>query len=182
MPEVKFTDIKVGQVYASRGGTAVIDEKGTIVGWGYDRIKVIAKSKTNLTVETPWGTSCTLKNTYLLSLTAEVIPRKEFNLIITYISKQEMPFDDAVAQHICTDDIVQESFPDHAEFLAVLIKYFDVPRSLSSAAQKFGENYRKIRYLIDKIENIDRYKVKRKCVSEGKILVHIIEVNNGKRT
>jgi hypothetical protein len=182
MPEVKFTDIKVGQVYVSHGGTAIIDEKGTIAGWGYDRIKVIAKNKTSLTIETPWGTSCTLKSTYLLSLTAEVIPRNEFNLIITYISKQEIPFDDAVARHICTDDIVQESFTDQDEFLAVLIKYFDVPRSLSSAAQKFGENYRKIRYLIDKIENIDRYKVKRKCAAEGKILVHIIEVNNGKRT
>ena len=174
MPEVKFIDIKVGQVYATRGGIVVINKSGKTVGWGYDRVQVIKKNSTKLIVETPWGTSCILKDDYPLYLTREVTPRIEFKLITTYISKQEIPFDVAVAQGICIENIPSEDLAAE-KFLGNLIEYFATPRSISSAAQKFGETYQKIRYSIDKIENIGKFKVNRKDMSEGKT-VHITEV------
>lgn len=172
MPEVKFADIKVGQVYVTRGGIAVIDKFGKTVGWGYDRVRIIKKSNTKLIVETPWGTSCILKDDYPLSSTREVESQIEFKLITTYISKQEVPFDDAVAQGICIENISPEDLAAE-KFLEDLIEYFATPQSISSAAQKFGETYQKIRYSVDKIENIGKFKVNRKDSSEGKI-VHIL--------
>ena len=186
MPEVKFADIKVGQVYVTHGGIAVINKPNKpnkpneTVGWGYDRVRVIKKNDTKLVVETPWGTSCIIGSDYSLFSTKEVEPRIEFKLITTYISKQEIPFDDAVAQGICIENISPEDLAAE-KFLEDLIKYFATPQSISSAAQKFGETYQKIRYSVDKIENIDRYKVDRKDLIEGKT-IHIIEVNNGKST
>ena len=174
MPEVKFTDIKIGQVYVARGGVIVIDKSGTTVGWGYDRVRVIEKNGTKLIIETPWGTSCILKDDYPLSLTREVAPRIEFKLITTYISKQEIPFDDAVAQGICIENIPPEDLATE-KFLKDLIEYFTTPQSISTAAQKFGETYQKIRYSVDKIENIGRYKVNRIDGSKGKT-IHITEV------
>jgi len=180
MPEVKFADIKVGRVYVTRGGVAVIDKSNETVGWGYDRVRIIKKNNTKLVIETPWGTSCILNADYPLFSTKEVVPRIEFKLITTYASKQEIPFDDAVAQGICTENLPPEDLAAE-KFLLKVIKYFSIPQSISSAAQKFGETYQKIRYLVDKIENIDKYEVKRKDTPEGKT-IHIIEVNNGKST
>lgn len=174
MSKIKFEDIKIGRVYVTRGGTVIIDKSGQTVGWGYDRVRVTKKNDMKLVVETPWGTSCILKNDYPLYLTREVTPRVEFKLITTYISKQEIPFDDAVIQGICVEDIPPEDLAAE-NFLKDLIEYFATPQSISSAAQKFGETYQKIRYSIDKIENIGRYTVKRKDMIEGKT-VHIIEV------
>lgn len=180
MPEVKFVDIKIGQVYVTRGGTAVIDKFGKTVGWGYDRVCITKKSKTKVIVETPWGTLCILNDDYPLFSTREVVPRIEFKLITTYISKQEIPFDDAVAQNICIEDIPLEDLAT-AKFLEDLIEFFDTPQSISSAARKFGATYQKIRYSVDKIENIGKFNVIRKDMPTGKT-IHIIEVNNGKST
>ena len=174
MPEIKFTDIKIGQVYVTRGGIIVIDKSGKTIGWGYDRVRVIKKSGTKLIVETPWGTSCILKDDYPLSLTREVEPRIEFRLITTYISKQEISFDDAVAQGICVENIPLEDLAAE-KFLKDLIEYFATPQSIAAAAQKFGETYQKIRYSIDKIANMDKYLINRKDMSEGKT-IHITEV------
>ena len=174
MSKVKFADIKVGRIYVTRGGITVIDKSGKTVGWGYDRIRVVKKSGTKLIVETPWSTSCILKDDYPLSSTKEIEPRIEVKLITTYISKQEIPFDDAVAQGICVENIPPE---DQAveKFLEDLIEYFTTPQSISSAAQKFGETYQKIRYSIDKIANMRKYKVNRKDMPEGKA-IYITEV------
>ena len=150
------------------------------VYYGYDRVRVIKKNSTKLVVETPWGTACILNADYPLFSTREVEPRIEFKLITTYVSKQEISFDDAVTQGICTENIPSEDL-EAEKFLLKIIKYFSIPQSISSAAQKFGETYQKIRYLVDKIENIDKYEVKRKDTPEGKT-IHIIEVNNGKST
>ena len=174
MPKIKFTDIKIGQVYVTRGGITVIDKLGKTVGWGYDRVRVIKKNGTKLIVETPWSTSCILKDDYPLSSTREVEPRIEFKLITTYISKQEISFDDAVAQGICVENIPLEDLAAE-KFLKDLIEYFTTPQSISSAAQKFGETYQKIRYSIDKIENMGKYEVNRKDIPEG-ITIHIIKV------
>ena len=174
MSEVKFADIKIGQVYVTRGGIAIIDKSGKTIGWGYDRVLVIKKSSTKLIVETSWGTSCILKDNYPLSLTREVEPRAEFKLITTYISKQEISFDGAVAQGICVENISPEDLAAE-KFLEGLIEYFATPQSISSAAQKFGETYQKIRYSIDKIANMGKYQINRKDMSDGKT-VHIIEV------
>lgn len=174
MPEVKFIDIKIGQVYVTRGGTIVVNKSGKTVGWGYDRVRVIRKNATKLIVETPWGTSCILTRDYPLYTTKEVAPRIEFKLITTYISKQEISFDDAIAQGICVENISSENLTIE-KFLVDLIEYFATPQSISSAAQKFGKTYQKIRYSIDKIENIGRYNVKRTDANERKT-VHIIEV------
>lgn len=173
MPEVKFADIKIGQVYTTRGGI-IIDKSGKTIGWGYDRVRVVKKSGTKLIIETPWGTSCILKDDYPLSMTKEVEPRIEFKLITTYISKQEISFDDAVAQGICVENIPPEDLAT-AKFLKDLIEYFTIPQSISSAAQKFGETYQKIRYSIDKIANMDKYQINRENANEGKT-IHIIEV------
>ena len=169
MPKVKFADIKIGQVYVTRGGIIVIDKLGKTVGWGYDRVRVIKKSDTKLIVETPWGTLCILKDDYPLSSTKEVEPRIEFKLITTYISKQKISFDDAVAQGICVENIPLEDLAAE-KFLKDLIEYFATPQSISSAAQKFGETYQKIRYSIDKIANMGKYKVNRKNMPEGKAI------------
>ena len=174
MPEVKFADIKIGRVYVTRGGTTAIDKSSKTVGWGYDRVRVIKKNNTKLIIETPWGTSCILKDDYPLSSTREVEPRIEFKLITTYISKQEIPFDDAVAQGICVENIPPEDLIVE-KFLKDLIEYFATPQSISSAAQKFGETYQKIRYSIDKIANMDKYQINRKDMTEGKT-IHITEV------
>lgn len=173
MPEVKFVDIKIGQVYTSRGGIVSITKSGKTVGWGYDRVRVIKKDSTKLLVETPWGTLCILKDDYPLSLTKEVVPRVEFKLITTYISKQEISFDDAIARGICVENIPPGDLIAE-KLLKDLIEYFAVPQSISSAAQKFGETYQKIRYLIDKIENIGEYRINRKDMTEGKT-IHIIK-------
>ena len=179
MPEVKFTNIKIGQVYITCGGTAVIDDTGKTVGWGYDRVKVIKKNGTKLIVETPWGTLCILSKNYQLFSTKEVEPRIEFKLITNYISKQEIPFDTAVEQGICIENTPSEDI-EAEKFLNDLIEYFNTPQSISSAAQKFGTTYQRVRYYIDKIENINnRYTVNRKDLTDGKT-IHIIEVNNGK--
>ncbi len=180
MPEVKFANIKVGRVYATRGGIAVIGKLNETVGWGYDRVRIIKKNSTKLVIETPWGTSCILNADYPLFSTKEVVPRIEFKLITTYTSKQEIPFDDAVAQGICTENITPKDL-EAEKFLLGVIEYCRIPRSISSVAQMFGETYQKIRYLIDKIENMDKYEVKRKDTLEGKT-IYIIEVNNGKST
>ncbi len=174
MPKVKFADIKIGQVYATRGGIVVVNKSGKTVGWGYDRVRIIEKNNTQLIIETPWGTSCILANNYPLYMTREVEPRVEFKLITTYISKQEISFDDAIAQNICTENILLDNLVAE-KFLKDLIKYFAVPQSISSAAQKFGETYQKIRYLIDKIEHMNRYNIKRIDTDKGKT-IHIIEV------
>lgn len=169
MAIVKFVDIKVGQVYATHGGIAVIDKFGKTTGWGYDRVRVIKKNNTKLVVETPWGTSCILKSTYSLFSTKEVEPRIEFKLVTTYVSKQEIPFDDAVIQGICVENIPPENLAVE-KFLENLIEYFATSHSISSAAQKFGKTYQKIRYLVDKIETIDKYIVSRKDTPEGKTI------------
>ena len=174
MSKVKFIDIKIGQVYATRGGVTIIDESGKTAGWGYDRVRVIEKSSTKLIVETPWGTSCILKDDYPFSATREVEPRAEFKLITTYISKQEIPFDDAIAQGICIENIPLEDLAVE-KFLRDLIEYFAIPQSISSAAQEFGETYQKIRYSIDKIANMGKYLINRKDMSEGKT-IHITKV------
>lgn len=174
MSEVKFIDIKVGQVYVTRGGLAVVDKAGKTIGWGYDRVRVLKKYGTELIAETPWGTLCILKKNYPLSLTKEVEPRTEFKLITTYISKQEIPFDDAIARGICIENVPPEDLAAE-KFLEDLIEYFSTPQSISSAAQKFGKIYQKIRYSIDKIESIGKYKVYRKKMSTCKI-IHIVKV------
>ncbi|MEA3340606.1 MAG: hypothetical protein U9R15_11620 [Chloroflexota bacterium] len=182
MAKVKFIDIKIGQVYVTRGGTAVINRAGKTVGWGYDRIRVIKKTSTKLIVETPWGTSCILPDDYLLYSTREIEPRIEFKLITNYISKQEISFDDAIKQSICIEDIPPEDMAAE-QFSIDLIEYFSTPQLVSAAARKFNVPYQKIRYLIDKIENIDNYKVNRINAPEGKT-VHITKYRgkNGKRT
>ncbi len=174
MSKVKFIDIKIGQVYTTRGGTAVIDKTGKTVGWGFDRVRVIIKNSTKLIVETPWGTSCILNQNYPLYSTREVVPRIEFKLITTYISKQEISFDDAITQGICIEVIPSRDLAAE-KFLEDLIIYFSTAQSISSAVKKFGETYQKIRYLIDKIENINKYKVNRKDTDAGKT-IHIIKV------
>lgn len=174
MSEVKFTDVKIGQVYVTHGGTVVVDKAGKTVGWGYDRVRVTKKNNTKLVVETPWGTSCILTNDYPLYETREVEPRIEFKLITNYISKQEISFDDAVEQGICVEIIPPEEVAAE-KFLIDLISYFESPQSISSASQKFTVTYQKIRYSVDKIENIDKYKVIRTDTDEGKT-IHIIEV------
>ena len=50
MTKVKFIDIIVGQVYVTRGGTAVINKSGKTISWGYDRVLVIKKNDTKLTI------------------------------------------------------------------------------------------------------------------------------------
>jgi len=174
MPVVNFTNIKVGQVYVTRGGTVVIDKSGKTVGWGYDRIRVIKKSSSKLLIETPWGTSCVVKSTYPLSATREVALQTGFKLITTYLSKQEIPFDDAVAQGICVESIPRNDL-EIEKFLVDLIDYFSTPQSIPSAVQKFGKTYQKIRYSIGKIENIPGYEVIRKDTPEVKI-IHIVKV------
>jgi len=142
MSIVNFIDIKVGQIYVTRGGTVVIDKFGKTVGWGYDRVRIIKKSSTKLLIETPWGTSCIVRSNYPLSKTRETALQIEFKLITTYLSKQEIPFDTAVAQGICTENIPLKDLAVE-KFLIDLVNYFVVPQSISSAAQKFGETYQK---------------------------------------
>ncbi|KKM18157.1 hypothetical protein LCGC14_1668510 [marine sediment metagenome] len=174
MPEVKFADVKIGQVYVTHGGTVVVDKSSKAVGWGYDRVRVIKKNSLKLVVETPWGTSCILTDDYPLYMTREVEPRIEFKLITNYIFKQELSFDDAIAQGICIENIPPEALAAE-KFLEDLIEYFALPQSISSAAQKFSETYQKIRYSVDKIENIGKFRVYRRDMPEGKT-VHITEV------
>lgn len=174
MPEVKFTDVKIGQVYVTHGGTVVVDKSGKTMGWGYDRVKVIRKNSTKLVVETPWGTSCILTNTYPLYLTREVEPRIEFKLITTYISKQEISFDGALERGICVEIIPPDELAAE-QFLIDLIEYFGTPQSISAAAQKFGATYQKIRYSVDKIKNIGNHEVIRTDTDKGKT-IHIIKV------
>lgn len=166
MTKVKFTDIKVGQVYITRGGTVILDESGKVSGWGYDRVRVIRKNRMKLVIETSWNTTCILEKDYPLSFTREVKPRAEFKLITAYISKQEIPFDDALAQGICTEDVPLDD-PAFTKFSGELIKYFSIPQSISSASKHFGVTYHKIRYSIDKIESIGKFKMIRKDMPNG---------------
>jgi len=174
MSKVKFIDIKVGQVYVTRGGIAIIDKSNKTVGWGYDRVRVIEKNAAKLIVETPWGTSCILTNNYSLYTTREIEPRIEFKLITNYISKQEISFDDAINRGICTEKNISSVNSPIEKFLIDLIEYFAVPRSISSAAQKFTATYQRIRYSIDRIENIGKYEIKRSDI-DGRKTIHIIE-------
>ena len=178
MAKVKFTDIVVGQVYVTRGGIAVINKSGKTVNWGYDRVLVTGKNDTKLVVQTPWGTSCILKNNYPLFATHETEVRYEFKLVTTYISKQEIPFDVALHRGICTEIVSPKKIEINDPFLRKLIKYFATPQLIGSAAKKFGESYQKIRYLIGKVEKIEGYKVIQQN-GANKRTVHIIEVNNG---
>jgi len=180
MAKVKFVDIQIDQIYATRGGTAVLSKSGKVVGWGYDRVRIIEKTNTQLVIETPWGTSCSLDTDYPLSETNAVDLRTEFKLITTYVSKQEIPFDDAVAQGICTDNAPISNIPVDLD-LQNLIQYFSTPKSISSAAQKFGKTYQKIRYLIRKLDNIEKFDIIRQDNLGGKT-IHIVEVINGKST
>ena len=174
MSEVKFIDIKIGKVYVTRGGTTVIDKAGKIVGWGYDRVRVIKKSATKLVIETPWGTSCILNADYPLSVTKEIEPRIEFKLITNYIVKHEIPFDDAITQGICVENIPLGN-ADTEKFLMALIGYFATPQSIASAALKFDKTYHKVRYSIDRIANTGKYLIDRKDTPDGKT-IQIIEV------
>lgn len=180
MPKMKFKDIKVGQVYVTRGGIAVLNASGKTAYWGFDRVKVVKKNKTAIVVETPWGTLCNLPVNYPLYFTKEKTPRIEFKLITTYLTKQEFEFDEAVAAGICVEHISPADLKIE-KILEDLIKYFNTPQTISSAAKKFGKTYQKIRYLISKIEKINKYTVKRTETSKGKI-IQIKEENCGKST
>lgn len=176
--KVKFADIEIGQVYVTCGGTVVVNESGKTVGWGYDRVQVVEKNDTKLVVKTPWGTSCILAKAYPLFSTKEVEPRVEFKLVTTYISKQEIPFNIAVARGICAEN--SDADLPIEKFLIDLVQYFDEPRSISAAAKKFNISYHKVRYyLLNKIANIGKYKINYKKNSKYK-LIYITEVNNGK--
>jgi len=185
MPIVKFEDIEIDNIYVTRGGIAVLDKSGKTTGWGYDRVKVIKKDTTKVVVQTPWGTECVLNSKYPLFKTGETETRCEFKLVTTYISKQEISFDEALARGICTEDASIEvsggvssetAYTD--KVLRELVKYFSKPRSMGDAAKKFGRSYQNIRYLVEKIENGNLYLVLRDKDDTGKIIVQIVKVEN----
>lgn len=171
MATVKFENIEVGQVYVTRGGTAVSDKSHKTMGWGYDRVRVIKKNDTQMVVQTPWGTECILIKGYPLFETCEVEVRCEFKLVTNFLSKKEIPFDDALQQGICAENIPLES----DSFLKELIKYFAKPQLVADAVKKFGEQYQKVRYAIKKVEQSEHYQVIRD-IKDGRNVVHIIKV------
>ena len=166
MPEVKFSDIQVGQVYVTKGGEVVLDASGKTAGWGYDRVRVINKNSRKLVIETSWGTSCVLPADYVLSSTYETVPRTEFKLVAKYVSKREISFDDSLAMGHCAENIpASEVTADSLQ--DVLVTYFSTPQSIASAAKKFGESYHRMRYLIDKMGRSDKFMILRNHFSEG---------------
>lgn len=185
MSVVKFENIEVGQVYVTRGGIVIIDNSGKTMGWGYDRVKVIKKSATKMIVQTPWGTECVLSSGYPLSKTKETEIHYEFKLITTYISKQEMPFDEAVKRGICIEEGDQPYTKVYSggatytdKFWRELVKYFSTPRLITDASKKFEKSYQKIKYMVDRIEKNNLYLVIRDVDDSGKKTVQITKVES----
>jgi len=137
-------NLKVGKVYVTIGGT--VNQNGTIVGWGYDRVKLLCINNNSLIVKTPWETECTVPIDYDLFETPEDDVFWEFKLVHSFIDKVCIPFNEAIKKGICT-------LRTKITFNDQIAGYFATPQKINEAAKHFSVSYQKIRYTITSLIN-----------------------------
>jgi len=199
-PEFNLTDsvplykLKVGKIYATRGGAALIEEndESHIRGWGFEHVRIVEIADT-ITIETEWNTNLQVDADYIFYETADQNVKSLFSLLGLYLNKMEMTFEQAKDIGLCPLENISSSIntrkaqtnatkKDEVDSVTKkgIIKYFTkTPRKISDAAEYFTLQYRQVRNIILGIEDKGfegkRYRLKRSEDSNGKLMFQIIE-------
>ena len=199
-PEFTLTDnvplykLKVGKVYATRGGAALIEENDElqIKGWGFEHARVIEIADT-ITIETEWNPNLQVGTDYIFYETSEQVVKSLFSLLGLYLNKMELTFDQAKEIGVCLAENAAGSIntrraqttgakKDEIDPVTKkgIIKYFaKSPRKMSDAATYFEMQYRQIRNIVFGIEERGfegkRYRLKRLEDSNGKLVFQLLE-------
>jgi hypothetical protein len=172
---IDYRNLEPDKVYVTVGGTAV-NKHGEIVGWGYDRVKFLRISDNSIVVQTPWSAECTVPLDYPLSETPEEEVFCEFQLIINFTNKIEIPFNEALSCGICKlyNKETNDAFP-YNKFYSNLVRYFTIPQTIADAARHFNVPYQRIRHTITSIGN-QGYEIIESEI-DGKIAIQLKKEN-----
>lgn len=191
---VPFHKLRVGKIYATRGGAALIEEndESQIRGWGFEHVRIVEISDT-ITIETEWNPNLQVNTDYTFYETSEQVIKSLFPLLGLYLNKMELTFDQAkeiglyvpedAASGIETRRITASGVKkDEIDPVTKkgIVKYFaKSPRKVSDTADYFGMQYRQMRNIIFGIEDRGfegkRYRLKRSEDSNGKLMFQFIE-------
>ena len=171
MSEIKLEELVPSRIYVTHGGQVTVhhtDKETKQLTWGYDRVRFIKLEDDYIIVETPWNTNCSLLKTYLLQSTSETVMRCEFPMRGVHISREIISFDNALEMGLCKEVTASElkvaadptTITQHRSgaisknlFTESLIEYFSEAKTVSSAAERFGVKYQKIRYTIKNLKD-----------------------------
>lgn len=100
----------VGKIIVTRGGSATL-LSGEVVGWGFDRCKIVEITDTAIKLRTAWGTEFNVSAHYCMYDTTETKERQEFPLLTKFTSKEELTLEEAIQKGLTEIDDSRQSAP-----------------------------------------------------------------------